>query len=170
MVEELPIDAIQNTTENSFYPEHISKYVEYIKKGGILLPFPVQISKMAYSLENMLNELDSNKTIEDDAYDEFKDTGISGLEFFALSDIIIDNDEGEKFQAYGRLNTSARSINECYSQDITEAEKTSLPFLQKVFGFFNDPDHAEYTLINQNHRLEALKQLGIKHVLVQDAN
>ena len=113
----------------------------------------------------MLEALDSDKNIEDDGYSEFKETGIPGLSYFSLSNILIDNDEGEKFEAFNRLNGAARNISQCYPADLTDAEKSSLPFLEKVFAFFRE--HSEYTLLNQNHRLAALKEIGVAKVLVQ---
>lgn len=166
-LEEVAIGRVLPTEDNEFYPEQIEKYVEYIRNGGIIEPFPVEVSKLEYTLDDMLNFLDTNKEYEDEIYSEFKDTGIEGLRPYSLSYLLIDRDEGEKFYEYRRLNPKANSLYNCfpYPDGPNDNEKKIIPFLSKVFEFFDE--NAEYTLINQNHRLAALKELGIQTILIR---
>jgi hypothetical protein len=115
----------------------------------------------------MLDFLDTNKEYEDEIYHEFRDTGVEGLRVYSLSNILVYNDEGEQFYAYRRLNPKANSLYNCfpYPDGPNEDEKKILPFLERVFEFFNE--NAEYTLINQNHRLAALKELGVQTILIR---
>ena len=164
-LEEVGIDRVLPTEDNEFYPAQIAKYVEYIKNGGIIEPFPVEVNKLEYTLDNMLNFLDTNKEYEDEVYSEFKNTGIEGLFPYSLSNLLIDIDKGEPFYEYRRLNPKANSLYTCFPNNPNDAEKKLIPFLTKVFEFFDE--HSEYTLINQNHRLAALKELGIQTILIR---
>lgn len=166
-LEEVAIGRVLPTEDNEFYPEQIAKYVEYIRNGGIIEPFPVEVSKLEYTLDDMLDFLDTNKEYEDEIYSEFKDTGIEGLRLYSLSYLLIDRDEGEKFYEYRRLNPKANSLYNCfpYPDGPNDNEKKIIPFLSKVFEFFDE--NAEYTLINQNHRLAALKELGVQTILIR---
>jgi hypothetical protein len=166
-LEEVGIGRVLPTEDNEFYPEQIERYVEYIRNGGIIEPFPVEVSKLEYNLDGMLDFLDSNKEYEDEIYPEFRDTGVAGLRVYSLSNILIYRDEGEQFYEYRRLNPKANSLHNCfpYPDGPNETEQKILPFLTSVFEFFDE--HAEYTLINQNHRLAALKELGIQTILIR---
>lgn len=166
-IEEVGINVILPTEDNEFYPDHVDRYVKYIEEGGLIEPFPVEVSKLAYTLDNMLDFLDSNKEYEDEIYPEFRDTGVPGLRVYSLSNILTDRDEGEEFYDYRRLNPKANSVYNCfpYPDGPNEVEKKILPFLENVFAFFSE--NSEYTLINQNHRLEALKKLGKRVVLTR---
>lgn len=166
-LEEVGIGRVLPTEDNEFYPAQIERYVEYIRNGGIIEPFPVEVSKLEYNLDGMLDFLDTNKEYADDVYEEFSDTGVDGLRVYSLSNIIIYNDEGEKFYEYRRLNPKANSLYNCfpYTDGPNEEEQKILPFLKRVFSFFDE--HAEYTLINQNHRLAALKELGVQTILIR---
>jgi hypothetical protein len=164
-IHQIEISKINNTEDNEFYPEQIQRYVEYIRNGGLIEPFPVEVSKHAYTLDSMLDFLDTNSEYEDEMYSEFKDPGVPGLKVYSLSSIIIDNDEGEPYYPYRRLNPKANTVQSCFPNGVDENEKAILPFLVKVFDFFEE--HAEYTLINQNHRMAALKELGKRVVLIR---
>lgn len=166
-LEEVSIDKVLPTEDNEFYPEQIQRYIEYIKNGGIIEPFPVEVSKLEYTLDDMLDFLDTNKEYEDEVYSEFKDPGVAGLRVYSLSNILIDRDEGEQFYEYRRLNPRANSLYNCfpYPDAPNEEERKIIPFLTKVFEFFDE--NAEYTLINQNHRLAALKEIGVQTILIR---
>lgn len=166
-ISEVGINIIFPTEDNEFYPDHVDRYVKYIEEGGLIEPFPVEVSKLAYNLEDMLDFLDTNKEYEDEIYPEFRDTGVPGLSVYSLSNILTYTDEGEKFHSFIRLNPRANSLFNCfpYPDGPNEDEKNIIPFLERVFEFFNE--NSEYTLINQNHRLEALKKLGKRTVLIR---
>ena len=166
-IEQVPISRVALSEDNEFYPAQIEKYVEYIKNGGIIEPFPVEVSKLEYTLDDMLEFLDNNKEFEADIDEAFYGINVPGLVRYRYVDLLTDRDEDEKFFKYRRLNPKANSLFNCfpYSNGPNEEEKTLIPFLTEVFKFFED--NAEYTLINQNHRFEALKKLGKKNVLIR---
>lgn len=168
VIDEISINRIEFTDENEFYEDQINRYVEYLKNGGIIEPFPVNVSKLEYNLDSMISFLDDNKEFDDDideAFHNFTSNNELGIRRYSFYRILTDTDEGEKFYKWHRLNPKAISIRNCFPSDITSEEKQLIPFLEAVFKFFEDNE--EYTLINQNHRLEALKRLGKTKVLIR---
>src|ERR1035437_5675128 len=105
-VEEMPINRIALTDENEFYEAQIEKYVEYIRNGGIIEPFPVQVSQLEYNLSGMISFLDDNKEMDDDIdhdfYDFTNDPNL-GIQRYRFYEILTDKDEGEKFYKWCRL-------------------------------------------------------------------
>lgn len=167
-VEPTSINRIAMTDDNEFYEAQIQKYVDYIKNGGIIEPFPVEVSKLENNLQDMLDFLDRNDEYDgeiDEAFHDVLSNKDLGIRRYRFLDILSDIDEGELFYKWRRLNPRAISLNYCFPKDITAEEKELIPFLTEVFKFFTDNE--EYTLINQNHRFEALKRLGKTHVLIR---
>jgi hypothetical protein len=63
---------VENTEGNMFYEDQIERYMEYIEDGGIIQTFPVDSSKKADNLEDMLAYLDDEKDGFDIVYSLFK--------------------------------------------------------------------------------------------------
>lgn len=89
----------------------------------------------------------------------------NGLSAYNWSKLLYENEEDEPFHMFARLNPKARNIKECFPADIKKEEKSLIPLLTKVFEFFDETK--EYTLTDMNHRFEAVKNLGVKHVMVE---
>ena len=66
------IEEVENTEGNTFYEDQIERYIEYIEDGGILQTFPVDSSKKADNLEDMLSYIDDEKDGFDIVYTLFK--------------------------------------------------------------------------------------------------
>lgn len=157
--EELGIDQIEATPENSFYPDQIEQYKDYIRDGGILDTFPVQATPLAYTIKDMLyflDDLERGSTLESEAdwilYHEYpflKDN------WFSLSDLL-------EFEG---LNPKARSPQELFPEGMTPEAQQLMKELIPVFSFFKT--HKEYTLTDMNHRFEAVRQLGKSKVLAE---
>jgi hypothetical protein len=171
--EVVSVAQIEATPENTFYPQHIQKYVEYIKNGGIIDSFPVSVSPLAYNLEGMLDFIDDNwygtdytKDLDDEVLldSEFLNN-LSGN----LYELYMDTDEGEKYHIYNRINKNARTLEQVFPADNRTPEEIQLmKELSSVFEFFDE--HKEYTLTDMNHRFEAVKELGATAVWVDVVN
>lgn len=71
----VPIEYVTHTVENTFYPDHIKRYEDYIEDGGIIETFPVQVTTLSdnNNLKSMLEYLDEMESEDfDKYYDEFK--------------------------------------------------------------------------------------------------
>lgn len=167
------VDRIEATPENTFYPQHIQKYVEYIKNGGIIDSFPVSISPLAYNLEGMLDFIDQNFYGTEYSDDLDSDVLLSSDFLNTLSgnlyELYMDTDEGEKYHIYNRINKNARTLEQVFPADNRTPEEIQLmKELSSVFEFFDE--HKEYTLTDMNHRFEAIKEMGITAVWVDKVN
>ena len=165
--QELSVSQVQPTSENEFYEDHIERYMDYIRDGGILDTFPVTTSCLAYDLEDMFEVLDDLLSedeygIEQDAdFDIFKDDAFLSEHRYDFYEFFDEDD----FPEYAGLNPKARSLDECFSEPPSDAAKEFLVHLKKIFDFFDE--QKEYTLNDFNHRFEAVKRLGHKSVLVE---
>lgn len=166
----LNIDQIEATPGNTFYPEQIDKYEKYIREGGIIDTFPVRVSPLAYDLKSMLDycdEVDIDSTNGDELYNIRKGTILEDITF--LYELYMDNDEGEEFYKYNRINKHARRLEDVFPPDNRTPEELELmEALSHIFKFFEE--NKDYTLTEMNHRFEAIKRLGITAVLVEPLN
>ncbi len=155
----IAVNNIEATPENSFFEDMIERYMKYIQNGGIIETFPVTASKIAYNLNDMfefLDGLDYKDSLDSDA----------DSEIFFDSLILKDNQYSlyEIFDKYPTLNIHARKVSECFNNPSPE-KKQLLSELELVFTFFNE--HSEYTLIDMNHRFEAVRRLNVKVVIAE---
>lgn len=166
----IDIGKIEETLENTFYPNQIKKYIDYIREGGIIDTFPVSVSPLAYSLEEMLDFIDENyyDTPWSDTVDDEILTPSPFWNDIAPScmNIYLYTDEDEEYFKYTRINRKARTLNEVFPlEDRTPDELALLEELKIVFKFFEE--NKEYTLTDMNHRFQAVKELGVTAVWVE---
>lgn len=165
----IEIERVEETVENMFYPDMITKYEKYISEGGIIDSFPVRGSPLAYDLEGMCSFISENYS--NDAYEDDIDEMLSGSPFqhdpFNIDNITIYNDEpDEQYYMYRRLNDKARSVNEMFpAEDRTEDELKLMEVFTKIFTYFQE--NKEWTLTDMNHRFQAVKNLGVSVVMVE---
>lgn len=171
--EVVSVAQIESTPENTFYPQHIQKYVEYIKNGGIIDSFPVSVSPLAYNLEGMLDFIDENY-FNGPYSEEVNEEIIEESPFIEAiapncHELYLYTDEDEKYYIYKRINKNARTLEQVFPADNRTPEEIKLmEELEIVFNFFNE--HKEYTLTDMNHRFEAVKELGVTAVWVDIVN
>lgn len=167
------IRVIEVTEGNLFYPDQVERYIKYFEGGGICQTFPVSASPLGgcRNLEEMLDYLDEPDNF-DLAWDllsrkhrklfdlnKFKIT--SDPESFGFNDSIdIDNIKSKEDLDFG------------YNIDIMSDEDRVGDFDEELYNGFITildfwKDASEYTLIDFNHRLSALKHMGKKYVLVE---
>jgi hypothetical protein len=167
------IDEIEETEGNLFYPDQIERYIQYFESGGICQTFPVSSSPLGgcRNLEEMIEYLDDTenfdlawdilynnhrKLFEVDKFDLTSDPWS-----FGFNDAVDMND--------------IRSIEDLdlgYNKDIMEDDDRDGDYDEELYNGFVAildywKDAEEYTLMDFNHRFNALKQMGKSQVLVE---
>ena len=177
------INDVYFTEGNQFYPNQVEKYKEYIKNGGAIDTFPVEVIDIASNLVDMLEWLEDS-----DNFDTYYDL-LYGTVFYPKTNTetsrLIDKSLGKEteeleekkpielwklefdYPEYERINMRAHNLEEVFpKENRTKEEIELLNALKKVFEYFDE--EKEYHLCNNfNHRLRALKELGKKDVLVE---
>ena len=180
----LSIDQVQNTVENTFYPDQIEKYKEYISEGGVIETFPVEEISIANNLEDMLEWLEDSDNF-DTYYDLLNNTILCPASKSEM-DRAIDKELGktseeateskplysydlfdkEEHPEYARINKRAYNLEEVFpAESRTPKEIELINVLKPVFEYFDE--EKEYYLLDFNHRFEAVRALGKKSVMVE---
>lgn len=146
------IENVENTEGNSFYDDHIDKYVNYLNNGGIIHSFPVQTITGLQSIDEMVRDLEesSRGDMYEAPYWKFQDKyKISYQELDELIELYNDKD---------------------YFDEDDENEKIQLDkierFTKMVKSFYEDEVEEVYSLTDHNHRFEAVRKMGVKSVMV----
>lgn len=167
------INDIEETEGNIFYPDQVSRYIKYFEEGGICQTFPVSSSPLGgcRNLEEMLDYLD-----EPDNFDLAWDIlSKNHRKLFDMNKFDITSDPWSfGFNDSIDLNNikSIEDLDMGYNIEIMEDEDRSGDYDEELYNGFVDildywKDAEEYTLIDFNHRLSALKEMGKKQVLVE---
>jgi hypothetical protein len=180
----LSINQVQNTVENTFYPDQIEKYKDYISNGGVIETFPVEENSIANNLEDMLEWLEdsdnfdtyynllngtilypASKTEMERAID--KALGKTSEEATESKPIYCyDLFDKEEHPEYSRINKRAYNLQEVFPPDNrTPKEIELINVLKPIFEYFDE--EKEYHLLDFNHRFEAVRALGKKSVVVE---
>jgi hypothetical protein len=158
------IDQVESTPENTYYEEQIERYVEYIQNGGIIQTFPVQTSKICYTLECMLKYLDESDNF-DIVYDLLHNKYKELYNIFLKEGLYMIHYEAEDYGFEPDADLSSiRTINEL-SNSYIDQDNNIYHGLVEIMEYFEY--EKEYTLTDFNHRFEALKRLGKKRIMVE---
>jgi hypothetical protein len=157
------VSDIESTEGNTFYQDHIDRYKEYIENGGIIHSFPVQdISDPPTDIENMVDNLENSSSgdIYEAAYWLFQDKyNIDYKELDRLIELYRDED-----------SLSLYVDEEENPEDYEKLENEVEQFKTWVKEWYNDETEEQYSLIDHNHRFEAIKQMGIKTTIIDISN
>lgn len=179
----ISIKDVFHTDGNDYHKDHIDKYKEYIENGGIIETFPVDVIKKASNLEDMFEWFDDSDNF-DDYWETLHDTILCPSPDMPALDKALGKREkipslytkpikylGEIFDEdehpeYARINPKATKLEDVFPQDKTPIENELYLLIKKVFDYFDE--EKEYHLLDFNHRLWALEELGKKSVLVEE--
>lgn len=160
---EVSINDVEFTQENTFYPEQIEKYKEYILNGGRIETFPVEeVNKGdVYTLEDMFEYFD-----DPDNFDEFYDNFHNNKFLYHLNSNLFTLFDIDEYPQYTRIINRARVLEDIFPKEgRTAKELILMAKLKPIFDYFDE--NKSYVLIDFNHRFAALKELGKKYVLVE---
>lgn len=167
------INEIEETEGNLFYRDQVNRYIKYFEEGGICQTFPVSASPLGgcRNLEEMLDYLD-----EPDNFDLAWDLlAKHHRKFFDMNKFDITSDP-DSFGFNDSINLNQiKNIEDLdlgYNIEIMEDEDRLGDYDEELYNGFVAildywKDAEEYTLIDFNHRLSALKEMGKKQVLVE---
>jgi hypothetical protein len=167
------INEIEETEGNLFYSDQVNRYIKYFEDGGICQTFPVSASPLGgcRNLEEMLDYLD-----EPDNFDLAWDLlSKKHRKLFDINKFNITSDP-ESFGFNDSIDLdrikNKEDLDFGYNSDIMEDEDRLGDYDEDLYlGFVTIldfwKDAEEYTLIDFNHRLSALKEMGKKTVLVE---
>jgi hypothetical protein len=167
------INEIEETEGNLFYSDQVNRYIKYFEDGGICQTFPVSASPLGgcRNLEEMLDYLD-----EPDNFDLAWDLlSKKHRKLFDINKFNITSDP-ESFGFNDSIDLdrikNKEDLDFGYNSDIMEDEDRLGDYDEELYlGFVTIldfwKDAEEYTLIDFNHRLSALKEMGKKTVLVE---
>lgn len=169
----IDINSIESTEGNLFYHDQVERYIKYFEDGGICQTFPVSASPLGgcRNLEEMLDYLD-----EPDNFDLAWDLlSKNHRKLFDMNKFDITSDPWSfGFNDSVDLNNirNKEDLDLGYNIDIMDDEDRQGDYDEELyFGFVDILDYwkdaEEYTLIDFNHRLTALKEMGKKEVLVE---
>lgn len=177
----LNINVINPTIENTFYPDQIERYKEYIYNGGVIESFPIEEVSIANNLKDMLEWIEENSDVY---YNLFYDTPFYQKKVSNMDREInkaLGKDEAqveipedldsytlfdkEEHPEYARINKNSYNLEEVFPENKTKEEKELLKYLKPVFDYFDE--EKKYYLLDFNHRFEAVKELGKKSVIVE---
>lgn len=167
------INTIEETEGNLFYQDQIERYIKYFEEGGLCQTFPVQASPLGgcTNLEEMLDYLD-----EPDNFDLAWDLlSKYHRKLFDMNKFDLTSDpESFGFNDSIELNMikNIDDLDMGYNTDIMDDLDRVADYDEELYlGFVTILDYwkdaEEYTLIDFNHRLSALKEMGKKEVLVE---
>lgn len=167
------INEIEETEGNLFYPDQVERYIKYFEEGGICQTFPVQASPLGgcRTLEEMLDYLDELSSF-DLAWDILSKYH---RKLFDMSKFDITSDPYSfGFNDSIDLNNirNIEDLDQAYNIDIMDDEDRLGDYDEELYNGFVAildywKDANEYSLIDFNHRLTALKEMGKKQVLVE---
>ena len=173
------ISEVENTPENTFYPDQIDRYIEYFEDGGITQTFSVNSSPLGgcSNLEEMLDYLDEGDNFDltynllskyyVKLFDIFMKDGLwqissSPEDFgFSISDLSLIRNEHDLHKYYN--DEKAEDFDEDFDSD--EYDEELLNGFVAILDNWKDSE--EYTLTDFNHRFEALKEMGKKQIMVE---
>lgn len=162
----VPIHAIHHTQENTFYPDQIQRYKEYLQNGGIIETLPVEIIiddiPTPKILKTMLEYLDESNNF-DELYDLAKNKLRDYKQFSTLINDILYTD---KYPA----NIKAQNISQVFTNDDNPNLDNASDLLNIIFNHFKNKKiepNIEFYLTDFNHRLAALKEINKTSVLVE---
>lgn len=168
------IDLIEETEGNLFYEDQIERYIEYFERGGICQTFPVDASPLGgcRNLEEMLEYLE-----EPDNFDmAWEILSKYHRKLFDINKFDI-TDDPEAFGFNDELKLSdirdQDDLDMAYNEDRMENPDRDADFDEELYdGFVAILDHwqdaKEYTLIDFNHRFNALKRMGKTKVMIEE--
>jgi hypothetical protein len=167
------INEIEETEGNLFYSDQVNRYIKYFEDGGICQTFPVSASPLGgcRNLEEMLDYLDEPDNFDlawdllskkhRKLFDINKFNITSDPESFGFNDSIdLDRIKNKEDLDFGYNSDIMGDEDRLGDYD----EELYLGFVT-ILDFWKDAE--EYTLIDFNHRLSALKEMGKKTVLVE---
>lgn len=171
MTLQMDVSEIKHTIENTFYADQIENYKEYIEDGGILETFPVEIilreSDKIDNLDKIMDFMQDTNNFDDMWLIFFKHTDWKTYD--KLFDKIRDGNFNVKAKSIEDVNIESTEDEENDDiEDVLTDEEYSM--LENIFDYFSDKtlfNEMEVYLTDFNHRFAAIKELGIKSVLVE---
>lgn len=167
------INEIEETEGNLFYPDQVERYIKYFSEGGLCQTFPVSAQPLGgcRNLEEMLDYLDEGDNF-DLAWDLLSKYH---RKLFDLNKFDITSDPwsfGFNDSIDLDMIKNIEDLDMGYNIDIEQDEDRSGDYDEELYNGFVAildywKDAEEYTLIDFNHRLAALKAMGKKTVLVE---
>lgn len=159
---QMDVSTIKHTIENTFYADQIENYKEYITDGGILETFPVEIvlrdSDKIDNLDKMMDFMMDIANFDDMWIPFLKHTDWKTYD--ELFDKIRDGD----------FDVKVSSIDDMEKEGIDSLSDDEYKMLEHIFDYFDGKNifgEMEVYLTDFNHRFAAIKELGIKSVLVE---